>query len=403
MAARLLRDPDADGWERSDFPVVCEDCLGPSPYVRMQKTEYGSECAISGRPFTTFRWKPGSDARYKKTVICREVALAKNVCQVCLLDLEYGLPVQVRDAALGKEKELLPKSDVNKEFVTQQIADKVEQGIIVGGEGYGKAAAESELLRKLARTKPYYKRNRAKICTFWLKGACTRSDCPFRPCNGDTDMPELSADGELRVQNMKDRYYGINDPVAHKMMRRAESMPTLEPPADTSITTLFVGGMDERVDEAALKDHFYSYGEIASIKVVPHKNCAFVTYSERGAAEEAAKALANQLVVKGLRLKLMWGKPAAERPPPPLMGGGGGMPQPPPGMMMLPPQLAMQQQMQMRGGAGGPAMYGYGMPAPAAAPAAPAYPSMDPNAMGTMRAPPPMMPPPPQPPMPPPA
>ena len=33
--------------------------------------------------------------RYKKTVICQEVAKAKNVCQVCLLDLEYGLPVQV--------------------------------------------------------------------------------------------------------------------------------------------------------------------------------------------------------------------------------------------------------------------------------------------------------------------
>jgi hypothetical protein len=29
-----------------------------------------------------FRWRPGSDARYKKTIICQEVAKAKNVCQV---------------------------------------------------------------------------------------------------------------------------------------------------------------------------------------------------------------------------------------------------------------------------------------------------------------------------------
>lgn len=118
MANRLLADPEADGWERSDFPIVCETCLGPNPYVRMQRVslfghqadaacgwlgswephytisccpfthpvplqmEYGGECHISGRPYTVFRWKPGAEARYKKTIICQEVAKAKNVCQV---------------------------------------------------------------------------------------------------------------------------------------------------------------------------------------------------------------------------------------------------------------------------------------------------------------------------------
>ena len=58
------------------------------------------------------------------------------------------------------------------------------------------------------------------------------------------------------------RYYGVNDPVAEKMLRRAETMPGLAPPEDTSICTLFVGGLDERVDEESLKDHFYSFGEL---------------------------------------------------------------------------------------------------------------------------------------------
>ena len=71
----------------------------------LSQENYGAECAISSRPFTVFRWRPGNEARYKRTVVCREIALAKNVCQVCLLDLDYGIPVQARDAALGRERE----------------------------------------------------------------------------------------------------------------------------------------------------------------------------------------------------------------------------------------------------------------------------------------------------------
>lgn len=44
--------------------------------------EFGGQCHISNRPYTVFRWRPGNDARYKKTIVCQEVAKAKNVCQV---------------------------------------------------------------------------------------------------------------------------------------------------------------------------------------------------------------------------------------------------------------------------------------------------------------------------------
>ena len=37
-----------------------------------------------------FRWCPGAGMRYKKTEICQTCSKLKNVCQTCLLDLEYG-------------------------------------------------------------------------------------------------------------------------------------------------------------------------------------------------------------------------------------------------------------------------------------------------------------------------
>jgi hypothetical protein len=67
-------------WAAPVSPPACSrtaGCRTPAPQI-----EYGGQCHISNRPYTVFRWRPGSDARYKKTIICQEVAKAKNVCQV---------------------------------------------------------------------------------------------------------------------------------------------------------------------------------------------------------------------------------------------------------------------------------------------------------------------------------
>lgn len=356
----------------------------------MQREDYAAECAISSRPFTVFRWRPGNEARYKKTVVCREIALAKNVCQVCLLDLDYGIPVQARDAVLGKERDMIAKSDVNIEYQTNQIAKRLEEGDEVAirdqNAAVGKVRA-NELLQKMARKKPYYNKNKSPICTFWLRNACKRADCPYRPCNGDTNMPELTSAPELRQQNIKDRYYGINDPVANKMLARAnEQTQELTPPDDASITTLYVGGIDDRVDENALKDAFYQYGQISSVRTVYAKNCAFVTFVDRAGAEKAASECGSRKAINGVNAKIMWGKSRKER------GGGGGggggngggdaEDGPPMPMMMMP----------MVGEDGTQVMMPVPVPAPMSVPGAGAtydpkklYPSMDPSAMGTRR------------------
>lgn len=36
------------GWEESEFPIVCETCLGDNPYVRMLKHPFGNQCKVSG-------------------------------------------------------------------------------------------------------------------------------------------------------------------------------------------------------------------------------------------------------------------------------------------------------------------------------------------------------------------
>uniref|UniRef100_A0A6B2L7P4 Pre-mRNA-splicing factor RBM22 n=1 Tax=Arcella intermedia TaxID=1963864 RepID=A0A6B2L7P4_9EUKA len=272
--------------------------MGDNPYVRMTKAEYDKECKVCTRPFTVFRWRAGTKGRFKKTEICQTCAKLKNVCQTCLLDLAFNLPVQVRDSALpdGTLAEI-PLSDANREYFSR-IADKqVSQGMLP----YGRAQY-SPLVQRLARNQPYYERNRAHICSFFVKGSCNRgAACPFRH-----EKPEEQ--GDLANQNIKDRYYGVNDPVAKKLLKRVQNKDVLAPD-DTDIKTIYVGNCDKRITEQDLKDHFYYFGEIKSIKLVPAQHCAFVEFTTRDACEAAVQKLFNRLIVNGVFLKIAWAKP----------------------------------------------------------------------------------------------
>ena len=71
------------------------------------------------------------------------------------------------------------------------------------------------------------------------------------------DMPTDPND-PLADQNIKDRYYGMSDPVATRLLKQASTMPTLEPPSDKSITTLYVGGLEGKVEESDLRSANYT-------------------------------------------------------------------------------------------------------------------------------------------------
>ena len=83
--------------------MICETCLGPNPYVRMSKLPYGYKlCKISNLPYQAFKWKAGPGGRYKETMVSYVVAAERNICQTCLLDMKYGLPVG-RDHLIHKK------------------------------------------------------------------------------------------------------------------------------------------------------------------------------------------------------------------------------------------------------------------------------------------------------------
>eukprot|EP01057_Protomagalhaensia_wolfi_P002586 Protomagalhaensia_wolfi_Nauph_80__2585@NODE_2733_length_1002_cov_246_714434_g2141_i0_p1_GENE_NODE_2733_length_1002_cov_246_714434_g2141_i0NODE_2733_length_1002_cov_246_714434_g2141_i0_p1_ORF_typecomplete_len267_score28_03Torus/PF16131_5/2_8e09zf_CCCH_4/PF18345_1/4e08zfCCCH_3/PF15663_5/1_8e04zfCCCH_3/PF15663_5/4_4e06zfCCCH/PF00642_24/1_7e05zfCCCH_4/PF18044_1/8_4e05zfCCCH_2/PF14608_6/0_0075_NODE_2733_length_1002_cov_246_714434_g2141_i061801 len=215
-----------EGWEKSDFPIVCETCLGSDPAIRMVKAACDKECKICARPCTVFRWQPGREARHKGTIICQACARSKNVCQVCLFDLQYGLPVQVRDRFLeavgdgtnsltaGETETSAPLSRVNRDYQVNRQQNLPSQTTAAGFD-----RPTHPILQRLQRTQPYYRRNVARVCTFWLRGQCARGDtCPFRH-EKDGHDPSLSN------QKIKDRYYGHNDPVANKILKRFEEQP----------------------------------------------------------------------------------------------------------------------------------------------------------------------------------
>lgn len=50
---------------------------------------------------------------------------------------------------------------------------------------------------------------------------------------------------------IKERYHGINDPIANKILSKIKERPKIpDSPEDLTITTLFVGGVTEETNES---------------------------------------------------------------------------------------------------------------------------------------------------------
>ncbi|KAJ5798454.1 Pre-mRNA-splicing factor s.t1.c11 [Penicillium pulvis] len=316
MPPQIKHDLNRSGWESTDFPSVCENCLPENPYVQMLKEDHGAECKICTRPFTIFRWKADRTSRQKRTNICLTCARLKNCCQCCMLDLSFGLPIVVRDAAL-KMVAPGPESGINREYYAQNHEKEIEEGI-GAVEEYEKTDDKArELLRRLANSEPYYRKPRR------IEGAS----------EGDAEGKESSSADQPRTNS---RYGNAPGPIRTGDSRLGNRLPgrggrgggrggrpfpstaqlppsaeDINPPMDPNVTSLFLTGVEDDLPEHSLRTFFSKFGTLRSLVCSHRSHCAFVNYMSRADAESAAKECQGKAIVQGCPLRVRWGKPKA--------------------------------------------------------------------------------------------
>ena len=146
---------------------------------------------------------------------------------------------------------------------------------------------------------------------------------------------EKPENNELSKQNIQDRYYGRNDPVAKKILTGFADSQGLQPPEDTTIVrpsishlfsgirlisflfekmSLFLSSLPTSATELTIRTRVATSlpsldpSKIKSIVHVAKSRCAFVNFTDRASAELAAQAWAAGLDFDGDRVNVKWGR-----------------------------------------------------------------------------------------------
>ncbi|KAI1493631.1 RNA recognition domain-containing protein [Biscogniauxia mediterranea] len=312
MPPQIKQDLNRSGWESTDFPSVCENCLPPNPYVKMLKEDHGAECKICTRPFTVFSWPADrAHGRKKRSNICLTCARMKNCCQCCMLDLQFGLPIQLRDAAL-KMVAPGPGSEINREYFAQNNEKAIEEGH--GTEEYEKTDEKArELLRRLANSKPYFRKGRPIEDGSATTGSSAAGGNPAVGAGVGGPGPIRTRDSRAAAAAGA-RPGGGNSNHRRPFPSAAQLPPGPKdylPPADKSIMSLFVTGVEDDLPEYKIRDFFKEHGKIKSLICSHMSHCAFINYETREGAERAAEACRGRAVIAGCPLRVRWSLPKA--------------------------------------------------------------------------------------------
>lgn len=279
--------------------------------MRMTKHKYGADCKICLKPFTIFRWCPGKGMRFRRTEICQTCCKLKNTCQSCILDLQYGLPVQIRDGIL-QIKESCPQNEANREYFLASNASKLARNDVslIDYEKTDPAAKAllEQMSQKYANKKAIENRNSPLVCSFYAKGSCTRgSECPYKHI--------LTTEKNFTsLKSYRDRYYGTDDPAAAAILEknpelintidREGSAASVQKPEDRTIKSLFVMGIRDGLTSEDIKEHFLA----ENVKLVADGAAAIVSFKTRLDAEESAEDNLGMVEIKSVKVKVSWAK-----------------------------------------------------------------------------------------------
>ncbi len=220
-----------------------------------------------------------------------------------MLDLSFGLPITVRDAAL-KMVAPGPTSGVNREYYAQNHERELEEGRGAAEEYEKTDERARDLLRRLANSEPYYKKQRRL------------------EANGEGEQPKPEqkqigcGPGPIRTSDSRrgGASRGGKPPArgGRAFPGTAQLPPQpkdILPPADSNISSLFVTGVEDDLPEHAIRTFFTPFGTIRSIICSHRAHCAFINYATREGAEKAAEACQGKAIIQGCPLRVQWGKP----------------------------------------------------------------------------------------------
>jgi pre-mRNA-splicing factor RBM22/SLT11 len=83
-------------------------------------------------------------------------------------------------------------------------------------------------------------------------------------------------------EKIRERYNGVNDPIAKKILDKFDTpVKQASVPSDSTITTLFLGGVSGDVEVGQVSELMEAFGKVARIKLESKHKRGFVCFETR--------------------------------------------------------------------------------------------------------------------------